>query len=245
MYHNFVSITTDLSFFVKYAIIYRLKSEKRGGFMFKGAVFDMDGLMIDSERLVYSIWQEMLDEDGKKFNLDIFKKTIGLRSEDSYEYYKSVYGEDFDYPAYKAESRIRYFKRIEKNGVPVKKGLYEIFDYLKSVGCKISLATSTSSQTALKIMKKINLYDKFDAFVCGDDVKNGKPDPEVFLIAAKKLGLEPVDCVAFEDSINGIKSAHAAGMTTVMVPDLSEPTDEIKPMIDFLCTDLSEAIKHL
>ena len=67
------------------------------------------------------------------------------------------------------------------------------------------LATSTSSQTALKIMKKINLYDKFDAFVCGDDVKNGKPDPEVFLIAAKKLGLEPVDCVAFEDSINGIK----------------------------------------
>ena len=217
-----------MSFFVKYAIIYRLKSEKRGGFMFKGAVFDMDGLMIDSERLVYSIWQEMLDEDGKEFNLDIFKKTIGLRREDSYEYY-----------------RIRYFKRIEKNGVPVKKGLYEIFDYLKSVGCKISLATSTSSQTALKIMKKINLYDKFDAFVCGDDVKNGKPDPEVFLIAAKKLGLEPVDCVAFEDSINGIKSAHAAGMTTVMVPDLSEPTDEIKPMIDFLCTDLSEAIKHL
>ena len=81
--------------------------------------------------------------------------------------------------------------------------------------------------------------------MCGDDVKNGKPDPEVFLIAAKKLGLEPVDCVAFEDSINGIKSAHAAGMTTVMVPDLLEPTDEIKPMIDFLCTDLSEAIKHL
>lgn len=87
MYHNFVAITTDLCFFVKYAIIYRLKSEKRGGFMFKGAVFDMDGLMIDSERLVYSIWQEMLDEDGKEFNLDIFKKTIGLRSEDSYEYY--------------------------------------------------------------------------------------------------------------------------------------------------------------
>ena len=101
MYHNFVAITTDLSFFVKYAIIYRLKSEKRGGFMFKGAVFDMDGLMIDSERLVYSIWQEMLDEDGKEFNLDIFKKTIGLRREDSCEYYKSVYGDDFDYPAYK------------------------------------------------------------------------------------------------------------------------------------------------
>lgn len=245
LYHNFVANTTDLSFFVKYDIIYRLKGRKRGGFMIKGAVFDMDGLMIDSERLVYSIWQEMMDEDGREFNLDIFKKSIGLRSEDSYEYYKSVYGDDFDYPAYKAESRIRYFKRIEKNGVPVKKGLYEIFDYLKSISCKISLATSTSSQTALALMKKINLYDKFDAFVCGDDVKNGKPNPEVFLTAADKLGLDPKDCVAFEDSINGIKSAHAAGMTTVMVPDLLEPTDEIKPMIDFLCEDLGKAINCL
>ena len=79
MYHNFVAITTDLSFFVKYAIIYRLKSEKRGGFMFKGAVFDMDGLMIDSERLVYSIWREMLDEDGKEFTIDIFQKNITSR----------------------------------------------------------------------------------------------------------------------------------------------------------------------
>ena len=65
------------------------------------------------------------------------------------------------------------------------------------------------------------------------------------VLRALEGSLEPVDCVAFEDSINGIKSAHAAGMTTVMVPDLLEPTDEIKPMIDFLCTDLSEAIKHL
>ena len=138
--------------------------------MFKGAVFDMDGLMIDSERLVYSIWQEMLDEDGKEFNLDIFtKSTIGLRSEDSYEYYKSVYGDDFDYPAYKAESRIRYFKRIEKNGVPVKKGLYEIFDYLKSVGCKISLCNFNLVTNGFEDYEEINLYDKFDAFVCGDD----------------------------------------------------------------------------
>ena len=81
--------------------------------------------------------------------------------------------------------------------------------------------------------------------MCGDDVKNGKPDPEVFLIAAKKLGLDPKDCVAFEDSINGIKSAHSAGMTTVMVPDLLDPTDEIKPMIDFLCDDLAQAIDCL
>ena len=95
--------------------------------------------------------------------------------------------------------------------------------------------TATKRNTKSK-QKRIKIYD---------DVKNGKPDPEVFLIAAKKLGLDPKDCVAFEDSINGIKSAHAAGMTTVMVPDLLEPTEEIKPMIDFLCTDLSKAIEQI
>ena len=160
-----------------------------------------------------------------------------------------AFARNFDYAALKEAVDYCHLRNVKLyvtvNTLYNNAEIDEIFDYLKSVGCKISLATSTSSQTALKIMKKINLYDKFDAFVCGDDVKNGKPDPEVFLIAAKKLGLEPVDCVAFEDSINGIKSAHAAGMTTVMIPDLLEPTDEIKPMIDFLCTDLSEAIKHL
>ena len=85
----------------------------------------------------------------------------------------------------------------------------------------------------------------FDALVCGGDVKNGKPHPEVFLTAAAALGEKPSDCIAFEDSINGIKSAHAAGMTTVMVPDFLEPTDEIRPMIDCLCKSLEESILYM
>ncbi len=211
--------------------------------MIKGAVFDMDGLMFDSERLVYEIWQNMMTSDGYAYSFEIFKQTIGLRRTATEKIYKSMFGSDFDYDGYKAKSRTLFMERIERDGVPVKKGLYEILEYLKSRNLKISLATSTSSQTALKLLKKAQVYKYFDAFVCGEDVTCGKPHPEVFLTAAKRIGIEPCGCVAFEDSINGIKSAYAAGMVTVMVPDLLKPGEELMPMINFLCSDLAQAAK--
>jgi HAD superfamily hydrolase (TIGR01509 family) len=110
---------------------------------------------------------------------------------------------------------------------------------------KIALATSTSRETAEFNLHSAGVSEFFDALVCGGAVVNGKPHPEVFLTAAQRLGLEPGDCAAFEDSINGIKSAFAAGMVTVMVPDFLKPTEEIKPMISCLCSDLTEAIPFL
>lgn len=213
--------------------------------MIKGAIFDMDGLMFDSERLVCSIWQEMMDENGYKFNVDIFKNTIGLRQDKSKKFYTSLYSEDFDYDGFKIQSRQRFYKRIEKDGVPIKKGLFELLDFLKDNNIKMAVATSTSAKTALKVIKKAGVYDYFDSFVCGDDVKNGKPHPEVFLTAAERIGVPPEECIAFEDSINGIKSAFAANMTTVMVPDFLQPTDEIKPKISLLCKSLDEAIAFI
>ena len=213
--------------------------------MIKGAVFDMDGLMFDSERLVYENWQKIMDEEGYDYNLDIFKKTIGLRTDETERYYISLYGENFDYAPLKQRSREMFFSRIAAEGVPIKKGLFELLDFLKENNIKIALATSTSTDSATKMIKTAGVYDYFDALVCGDDVTNGKPHPEVFLKAAEKLGLKPEDCIAYEDSINGIKSAHSAEMTTVMVPDYLQPTDEIKPMINCLCDDLTKSIEFL
>ncbi|MGN0503245.1 MAG: HAD family hydrolase [Ruminococcus sp.] len=213
--------------------------------MIKGAVFDMDGLMFDSERLVYETWQMMMDELGFEYNLEIFKNTIGLRTDMAESYYNSLYGERFCYQPLKQRSREIFLKRVSEEGVPIKKGLVELLEFLKSNNLKIAVATSTSAQTAHKIIGMAGVYDYFDAFVCGDDVKNGKPHPEVFLTAAEKLSLPPTECVAFEDSINGIKSAHSAEMTTVMVPDYLQPTQEIIPMIDCLCDDLLQAIEFI
>ncbi|MEE1219713.1 MAG: HAD family phosphatase [Ruminococcus sp.] len=212
---------------------------------FKGAVFDMDGLMLDSEKVVYQSWQTVMDEAGYPYSLDIFKRTVGLRVDSTEQLYKSIYGADFDYVPFRLKAREMFYNYISENGVPVKKGLFEILEFLKENGIKTAVATSTSSQTAMKVIRMSGVYDFFDEFVCGDFVKNSKPHPEIFLTAAEKILLKPEECIAFEDSINGIKAAFAAGMKPIMIPDYLQPTEEIKPMLSLLCNDLSEAVKEL
>jgi HAD superfamily hydrolase (TIGR01509 family) len=138
-----------------------------------------------------------------------------------------------------------YIERVKAEGIPVKKGLIELLEFLKERDIKIALATSTSHETARFNLEISNTLKYFDTLVCGNDVKNGKPHPEVFLTAAERLGAKPENCLAYEDSINGIKSAYAAGMVTVMVPDYIPPTEEIKPMITFLCGDLAQSIEKI
>lgn len=211
--------------------------------MIKGAVFDMDGLMFDSELLTYNSWQKTMDEEGFDYNFDIFKSTVGLRTVETKKLYENRYGIKFKYDYLREKASACFWDYVNTNGMPLKKGLINILDFLKANKIQISLATSTSSASATAMLKKADVIDYFDEMVCGDMVKNSKPHPEVFLTAADKLGIIPQECVAFEDSINGIKSAYAAKMKPIMVPDLLEPTEEIMPMIYALCKDLDEAIE--
>ncbi len=211
--------------------------------MLKGAVFDMDGLMFDTERLVYENWQQMMDSLGYPYDLEFFKLTIGKRKKEVEQIYLSRFGKDFPYWELADRCRNIYVERVSREGIPVKKGLYEILSFLKDKNVKIALATSTSRRTTELNLRSAEVYEYFDALVCADEVKNGKPHPEVFLTAAKKLGLPSEECAAFEDSINGIKSAFAANMITVMVPDFLQPSDEIIPMINYLFDDLSQAVE--
>ncbi|MDD6434755.1 MAG: HAD family phosphatase [Ruminococcus bromii] len=213
--------------------------------MIKGTVFDMDGLMFDSERITYNGWQKLMDENGYEYSIDVFKQTVGRRKKEVEQFYYSKYGKDFPYRKLSEIQRNNYINFVMTKGAPVKKGLYEILEFLKDNDIKIALATSTSRQTSLINLESAKVEKYFDTLVCGEDVTNGKPDPEVFLTAAKKIGIEPEQCVAFEDSFNGIRSAFAAGMTTVMVPDFIQPTDEILTMVNYLCNDLSNAIEVL
>ena len=172
--------------------------------MLKGAVFDMDGLMFDTERLVYDNWQHMMDEHGYSYDIEFFKRTVGKRKKEVELMYREYLGDDFPYRTFADECRARYIERVKRDGIPVKKGLCEILDFCRENGIKTALATSTSRETAEFNLKSANVSEYFDALVCGNEVKNGKPHPEVFLAAAKKLGLAPECCAAFEDSINGI-----------------------------------------
>lgn len=212
--------------------------------MILGAVFDMDGLMFDTETLVYRAWQKVMDDHNYNYNFEIYKQTVGRRTVDVKKMYEEMYDDNFDYALMREEANVYFRKAINDFGVPFKKGLINILEHLKDKGIKIALATSTSSQTAMWLIEDANLKKYFDKYVCGNMVTNGKPHPEVFLTAAKELQLPPEDCIALEDSLNGIKSAYNAGMKPIMIPDMLEPTEEIKPMLYALCEDLDEAIQY-
>ncbi len=212
--------------------------------MILGAVFDMDGLMFDTETLVYRAWQKVMDDHNYNYNFEIYKQTVGRRTVDVKKMYEEMYDDNFDYALMREEANVYFRRAINDFGVPFKKGLINILEHLKHKGIKIALATSTSSQTAMWLIEDADLKKYFDKYVCGNMVTNGKPHPEVFLTAAKELQLAPEDCIALEDSLNGIKSAYNAGMKPIMIPDMLEPTEEIKPMLYALCKDLDEAIQY-
>ena len=208
----------------------------------KGVVFDMDGLMFDTENLTYTLQKPILAERGIDYTLDWYKQTVGKRSEDIILMFRELCGDSFNYEAFRAQCREAYQKYTDEFGVPVKEGLFELLDYLKAKGIKIALATSTTEPSAARTLKISGTLPYFDALVCADDVKRGKPYPDPFIKAAEKLGLNPENCLALEDSINGIKSAYSAGMVTVMIPDLIEPSDEIKPMCKKIFPSLKDVI---
>ncbi|MCR5652851.1 MAG: HAD family phosphatase [Ruminococcus sp.] len=208
-----------------------------------GVVFDMDGLMFDTETLTYELQKPILKERGIDYTLDWYKQTVGKRSEDIVLMFKELCGDGFDYEEFRVRCREAYQKYTDKFGVPIKDGLFELLDYLREKGIKTALCTSTTEPSAKRTLRISGTLKYFDALVCADDVSRGKPHPDPFLKAAEKLGLKPEECLALEDSINGIKSAHAAGMITVMIPDLIEPTDEIRPMCYKILPSLKNVIE--
>lgn len=208
----------------------------------KGVVLDMDGLMFDTELLTFKIWNEILTEKGYDYSFEIYKQTIGIRTVEVKKFYSDLYGKSFDYDKIYREAIDRFWKYTEEKGVPIKKGLFELLDFLKKSKIKVALATSTTTKSAREILRRAKVLEYFDILVCGDMVTNGKPHPEVFLKAANKLELKTDECIGLEDSINGIRSLYNANMKAVMIPDLIEPTDEIKPMIYKVCKDLTEVV---
>lgn len=208
----------------------------------KGAVFDMDGLMIDTEKLYLRFWKESARDFGYDMKDEHVFAIRSMARKYSIPKLKSFFGEDFpteEVRAHRTELMNRY---IEENGFDVKKGLFELLDYLKATGRKMAVATATPQERTKKYLSMIGADGYFSAMICGDMVSSGKPDPEIYLTAAKELDLPPQECVAFEDSPNGIRSAYSAGCKAIMIPDMTQPESDIMPMLSAVYTSLDEAI---
>lgn len=209
----------------------------------KGAVFDMDGLLIDTEKLYLRYWKQAAADFGYTMEDRHVYAIRSLARKFSIPVLKGFFGEDFPTEEVRQHRTELINAHIEKYGIEVKKGMFTLLDYLSSHGVKLAVATATQRDRTLKYLGIIGAEDRFDAVICGDMVTNGKPEPEIYLTAAAALGLPPEQCAAFEDSPNGIRSAYSAGCHAIMIPDMTSPDDEIRPMLSGVYSSLDEAVE--
>ena len=212
--------------------------------MFLGAIFDMDGLLFDTEKLYMRFWIEAANYYGYDMRRE---HVLSIRSMASFlanERFKSFFGEDCDYYAIRQKRRELMEVFIDENGIELKYGAREILDYLKKNNVKIGLATATDYERTVKYLKMQNIYGYFDEIICASMVEKGKPHPDIYIEAVRRLGLKKEDCVAFEDSPNGIKAAYNAGVKVIMIPDLDEPDEDIRRLLYAKESNLKEAIKY-
>lgn len=210
--------------------------------MVSGIIFDMDGVLIDSERQSNEGWlwaAGQLGVDMPMWLIDSFK---GAPAELCCKFFDDYYNGVIDYWEAKELRTQHVYKIRETEGIPVKKGVKDIFEYIRNNGLKCAVATSTRRESAEKTLHEIGVWDYLDAVVYGDEVERGKPEPDIFLRAAKAIGVNPSEAVVVEDSINGIKAGYAAGMRVVHIPDTIAIDDDIRKLTYMVCDDLNGLI---
>jgi HAD superfamily hydrolase (TIGR01509 family) len=210
--------------------------------MIKAVVFDMDGVLLDTEKHYIAAWVEAARSQGFDFRRE---HALLLRSLDltkACELMKGIFGDGFDYYGIREIRRELVAKKLEEVGLEKKPGIDELLAYLKENNIKAAVATSTPIDTTLDLLGQVGIRDSFDSIVSAKQVAHGKPEPDVYLYACEKIGVPPQECIAVEDSPNGIKSAYAAGCKPVMVPDLTPPDEEIKPLLYGVADSLKDVI---
>ena len=207
---------------------------------YKAVIFDMDGVIFDSERLVLEGWQEIAAKYGIKGIEEVLPRCLGVNAQATREIFREYYGQDFPYDEYKKEASALFHSRYGNGKLPLKPGVKELLSYLKENGYLVGLASSTRQAIVEQEIRDAGLMPYFDNLVCGDMLKRSKPEPDIYLKACENLGVEPRRAVAVEGSYNGIRSAKRAGMVPVMVPDMVQPDEEMRSLAHKICKDLFE-----
>lgn len=210
----------------------------------KAVIFDMDGVIFDSEKLVLECWEKI----GEKYHIEgiggVFKECIGTNKARTKEIVFGHYGNDFDYDGFSQEASTLFRQFVAKNGLPVKKGVRELLQYLKEKGTAIGLASSTRLAVVEEELKEAGLYDYFQVVMGGDQLKRSKPEPDIYLMTCEKMGVKPYETYAIEDSYNGIRSAYRAGMQPLMVPDMLPATEEMREKSIAVLDDLLQVMQY-
>ena len=197
----------------------------------QGVVFDVDGVLFDSERLMHQVWREISTEMGYPNVWKDYLEYVGIGRDAIFQKMTALYGPDFPKEEFLTACSQRLQDRMERDGVPLKPGVTELLEFLSTHHIPIALATSTASVRTLRRLELTGLGHYFKAIITGDQVKRGKPAPDIYLMACEALGTAPAHTLAVEDSRNGILSASSAGMKVVMVPDMIPPTPKLDALL--------------
>ncbi|MBU1304492.1 MAG: HAD family phosphatase [Alphaproteobacteria bacterium] len=196
---------------------------------FQAVIFDMDGTLLDTESVFRTIVFEVCTELGFEMTDDVHLSMVGGSHERTNQLLVEAYGVSFPYTLFDERCRVIMRERSH-GGVPIKAGALELVTDLQARGIPTAVATSSRKPHAHNHLGAAGLLDMFQTIVTRDDVINPKPHPEPYLTAARRLGIEPTQCLALEDSHSGVRAAHAAGMQTIMVPDLVHPSEDIRAL---------------
>ena len=212
---------------------------------FQAVIFDMDGVLFDSERTMLQCWADAAGAHGFTGMENPYPATIGVNAKRTREIIMEYYGETFPYETIDRERLALFRERYGGGRLPVKSGAAEILSFLKKSGKKIALASSSDREKLLLQLKDSGFSDDFDAIISGDMVLSGKPDPEIFLTAARAIGAEPSETYVIEDSHEGVRAGARGGFHVLMVPDMLPANEEMKSLAEAVLPDLHEAIRYL
>ena len=203
-------------------------------------IFDMDGLLFDTERQSFLALNQAAEKAGFEFSLETYKKLMGADDKTTNHILTDIYGNQFLKAGILKTYQEGFQKILKKEGVQIKKGALDLLNVLEEKGIKKCIASSSSRAAIKKYLSITGLTDRFDFYLSGEEVKNGKPNPDIFLEACSRANAAPKYTLVLEDSFHGFKAAIAAGIQCILIPDLMEPNDEMKNHAYRICKDLGE-----
>ena len=212
--------------------------------MIKAVLFDMDGTLIDTEKYYRICWPKAMAHFGYEMSDEQALSMRSLGQPFAPAHLKEMFAdENLDYPAIRAYRKELMEEYLAKSGIEIKRGAIELLNFLKEKKIRRAVATATDIERTERYLKQIGLYSYFDEIISATMVEHGKPAPDIYLYACEQLHLAPAECMAVEDSPNGVSSAYDAGCKVVMVPDQAPPDEETKKKIAACPDALDEIIK--